>query len=181
MDYIKEYIKHNNFSLFKTHSENILLAQFDSRGFHFTDEANKSYSQIKNQPHLYVAFGTKALYIGKSFQAGGRWKRAHYYHLGILAHEVLKTCNPKDQHHGHWIDAWMYRESFTVGSNCNSIVLKQDVRISFIPFNVYSDIEFNILSKDNIKEINKSFEKQLIKSFQNGEDDINLLNIQNNN
>ncbi len=59
----------------------------------------------------------------------------------------------------------------------NSIILKQDVRISFIPFNIYSDQDINIISKERIREINQTFEKQLIKSYKN--DSINLLNIQN--
>lgn len=177
MKKIKEYITKNNFSLFRTDNNNKLSAQFDSRGFHFSENASTFYSTIKNDPHLYVAFGNNAFYIGKSFQSGGRWKRSHYYHLGILAHEILKTCKTDDQYHGHWVDAWMYRETFTIKSDGYSIALKQDVRISFIPFSLYSNKDFKTLSKNEIKEINKSIEKQLIESY--GDDDINLLNIQN--
>ncbi len=177
MDKIKEYVSNNNYSLFKTKLKNKLLAEFDTRGFYFSEVAEKFYKKIKNQPHLYVAFGNNSFYIGKSFQVGGRWKRSHYYHLGILAHEIIRTCKPKDQPLGHWIDAWMKRDSLTMGTMHNSIILKQDVRISFIPFNIYSDQDINIISKERIREINQTFEKQLIKSYKN--DSINLLNIQN--
>lgn len=177
MEQIKEYITKNNFSLFKTNSNDKLSAQFDSRGFHFSEDANTFYSTTKNDPHLYVAFGNNSFYIGKSFQTGGRWKRSHYYHLGILAHEILKTCKIDDQYHGHWVDAWMDRETFTIESDVYSIALKQDVRISFIPFSLYSNKDFKKLSKKEIQEINKSIEKQLIESY--GNDDIELLNIQN--
>ena len=177
MKQIKEYILNNNFSLFKSNSEDKLLVQFDNRGFYFSEDANQIYSTIKNYPHLYVAFGNNAYYIGKSFQSGGRWKRSHYYHLGILAYEILKTCKIKDQYHGHWVDAWMHRESITRESDGYSIALKQEVRISFIPFSLYSNKEFGELTKKEIQEINKSIEKELIQSY--GDDDIDLLNIQN--
>jgi len=177
MNNLKEYVANNNCSIFKTHSKNNLLAQFDIKGFYFADSAMKFYEKIKNQPHLYVAFGNNYIYIGKSFQVGGRWKRSHYYHLGILAHEILKTCKPKDQPHGHWIDAWMFRDSLKLETSSHSILLKQDIRISFIPFNIYSDQDFNTSPKEKIRDINKIIEKQLIKSYKN--DPINLLNIQN--
>jgi len=177
MEQIKEYIKKNNFSLFKTDSSDKLSAQFDSRGFHFSEDANTFYNTIKNYPHLYVAFGNNSFYIGKSFQSGGRWKRSHYYHLGIMAHEILKTSKTDDQYHGHWVDAWMFRETFTIQSHGYSITLKQDIRISFIPFSLYSNKDFKTLSKNEIQAINKSKEKQLIESY--GDDDIDLLNIQN--
>jgi hypothetical protein len=177
MKQIKDYIRNNNFSLFKTNSQNKLIAQFDSRGFHFSDDAKYFYTTIKNDPHLYVAFGNNAFYIGKSFQLGGRWKRSHYYHLGILAYEILNTCKITDQYHGHWVDAWMYRDSFKIEQDAYSIALKQEVRISFIPFRVYSKKDFRSLSKNEIKEINKSIEKKLIESYD--DEDIELLNVQN--
>ena len=157
MEQIKEYITKNNFSLFKTDSNDKLSAQFDSRGFHFSQDASTFYSTIKNDPHLYVAFGNNSFYIGKSFQSGGRWKRSQYYHLGILAHEILKTCKTDDQYHGHWVDAWMYRETFTIESDVYSIALKQDVRISFIPFSLYSNKDFKITYYSNLWLILKSF------------------------
>lgn len=177
MKQIKEYITNNNFSLFKTDSNNKLSAQFDNKGFYFSEVANKFYSTIKDEPHLYVAFGNNSFYIGKSFQKGGRWKRSHYYHLGILAHEILKTCKSDDQNHSHWVDAWMIKDKFKIKSDGYSIALKQDVRISFIPFNLYSNKDFKNLTKKEIQDVNKSIEKLLIKSY--GDDDINLLNIQN--
>ena len=176
MDRIKEYVSNNNVPLFKTHNENPLLAFFDNKGFYFSESAELEYNQIKNQPHLYVANGNDSYYIGKSFQKGGRWKRSHYYHLGILAHEILNTCKPMDQRHGNWVDSWMQRDSFTSGILPHKIMLQQEIRISFIPFEFYSNQDYNTLAKAEIRKINTSIEKQLIQSYR--DDEINLLNVQ---
>ena len=71
----------------------------------------------------------------------------------------------------------MYRESFKIERDTYSIALKQEVRISFIPFSFYSNKDYKSLSKNEIQEINKSIEKQLVESY--GDDEIELLNIQN--
>lgn len=180
MQLIKNYVSGNSTILFKHHHENNHLAFFDNKGFFFTDETQNIYNQIKNQPHLYVAWTNHAngyYYIGKSFQNGGRWKRQHAYHLGTLAHHLLNTIRYDDQNHAHWIEHWMNTATINaIGANNFSISLQNIVCISFIPFEIYSNQNFINLEKSDIRKINTETEYQLIKAYQS--DNMTLLNIQ---
>jgi cytoplasmic iron level regulating protein YaaA (DUF328/UPF0246 family) len=184
---IKEYIKANSTLLFKHSESNSLHAIFDKKGFEFTKDAEIKYKQIKNKPHVYVAWTEGFLgycYIGKSNQPGGRWKKSHAYHLGTLAHQLFDNLQSDDQNHGHWIAHWMKSDTMTKISEKNySIELRSQVFICFIPFEIYlnrySDLlNSQDLSLQEIKNINTNFELELIQFFKN--EKINLLNVQNN-
>jgi hypothetical protein len=180
MRIIKEYVRNNSSLLFNHEESDTILALFDQKGFSFTPEAQNNYNQIRHEPHLYVAWRKNEYnYIGKSFQAGGRWKRSHAYHLGTLAHDLLGTIRYDDQNHAHWIEHWMNRDTVEFGDNQHSIELEEEVFICFIPFSMYSELQYNTLEKAEIKRINKISEKQLTQSYL--QDGISLLNVQNNN
>lgn len=182
MKLIKNYVKENYSLLFQHQKDNQIEAIFDKKGFSFTAEAQNHYNAIKNKPHLYVAWTNQEkgyYYIGKSFQAGGRWKRQHAYHLGTLAHHLLDTIRYDDQNHAHWIVHWMKdKTKVEIDSNLYSIELKKEVYISFIPFVVYSNQDFNTVTKAEIRKINTNIERQLIQSYL--DDNIIVLNIQHN-
>lgn len=182
MQLIKNYIQQNYSLLFHHQPNNILTAIFDIKGFRFTVDAQNNYNLIKNQPHLYVAWTNNVngyYYIAKSFQSGGRWKRQHAYHLGILAHHLLDTIRYDDQNHAHWIERWMDKETLeNIDDNLFSIKLNEEVYISFIPFDIYSDNDFNTLDRNEIRHINSTVERQLIQSYRY--DNKILLNVQHN-
>lgn len=182
MQIIKNYVSENSVLLFKHEANNQRIALFDSKGFHFTEEAQILYNQIKNQPHLYVAWTNNHqgnFYVGKSFQNGGRWKRQHAYHLGTLAFHLLNTIRYDDQNHSHWIERWMNTNTMNnIAEGLFSVELKDPVYISFIPFHIYSNEIFNNLNKYEIQKTNKHVETLLIESFI--ADNIQLLNIQKN-
>jgi hypothetical protein len=180
MDIIKNYVRNNSQTLFKN-VDTINNVVFDNRGFYFSKEAQIVYNQIKDLPHLYVAWTESRegfYYVGKSFQNGGRWKRSHAYHLGTLTHHLLDTIRYDDQNHQHWIDNWMQIETLNLGNNEHFIQLHQEVKICFIPFKLYSGQGFNTLDKNEIRPINKKIEEDLIKSYL--ADGLKLLNVQNN-
>lgn len=182
MQIIKNYVRENSNLLFEHQPENNQLIIFDSKGFFFSAETQAVYNQIKNQPHLYVAWTESRkghYYVGKSFQSGGRWKRQHAYHLGTLAHHLHNSIRYDDQNHVHWIEHWMNSDSMKAfDENTYTIELKKSVYICFIPFEHYSNQDYNTLQKIEIREINTNIEKQLIQSYRN--DNIHLLNVQNN-
>lgn len=182
MQTIKNYARDNFSLLFQHQPNNTLKSIFDNKGFYFSVDAQNIYSQIKNQPHLYVAWTNNEngnYYVGKSFQSGGRWKRQHAYHLGTLAHHLLNTIRYDDQNHAHWIENWMNIDSLeNIDNNLFTVDLKEEIYISFIPFSIYSNQELNTLEKTEIRKINTNIESQLIQSYR--EDNIILLNVQNN-
>lgn len=180
MDYIIQFVEKNSEILFRYLDNNKNLISFDKKGFHFTNEAQIKYNEIKNEPHLYVAFSDDGVYyIGKSFQRGGRWKRQHAYHLGTLAHYLLNTMRYDDQNHQHWIDHWMKPETINeIIPNEYTMLLKSIVRISFIPFQLYAQKDFKILDKLSIRKINSDYEKKLIEYCKSR--NTKLLNVQNN-
>ncbi|MFN5418723.1 MAG: hypothetical protein ACK487_00095 [Sphingomonadales bacterium] len=173
-----KYVKLNSVPLFKTAETDSLLASFDKRGFYFSSEAKEIYHTIKNLPHLYVAYGNKHYYIGKSFQTGGRWKRSHYYHLGTLAHEIHGTNKQNEHSHTLWIDSWMERKSVKFNIDQSSIRLKDEIKVSFIPFSIYTNQDYKILINSEIRAINKESESKLIEAYSHT--DITLLNAQLN-
>ena len=136
MQSIKKYVTENSTLLFSHLENNTRIALFDNKGFSFSSNTQNRYNQIKNEPHLYVAFTNNEngfFYIGKSFQKGGRWKRQHAYHLGTLAHHLLNTIRYDDQNHEHWIEHWMNRKTIkNIVGNKFSVELKEEVFITFI-------------------------------------------------
>ena len=130
-----EWALANPVPLFRTSKDDSLIAIFDKRGFFFSEEAERVYKEIKSKPHIYAArFASEdVIYIGKSNQTGGRWKRSHYYHLGCLAYEILGTTYPKDQKHDHWVRSWFKIETVTKTQteSRHHIPMRQIVVISF--------------------------------------------------
>lgn len=180
MKNVKKYVKNNSQTLFKS-VDTINNIVFDNRGFLFSDKAQSKYNKICDLPHIYVAWvdGKDGFfYIGESFQKGGRWRRSHAYHLGTLAYHLLNTMKSYDQNHQHWIDSWMKTETLNLGSNEHFIQLIKEVKICFIPFEIYSEMELSKLDSTEIREINKKIETTLIQSYLN--DGFKLLNVQNN-
>lgn len=177
-----EFISNNSSILFKKSGDKVEYAVFDSKGFWFEPTTQNRYDQIKDEPHLYIAFDKSEngfFYVGKSFQKGGRWKRSHAYHLGTLAHHLLDTLRYDDQNHQHWIDAWMDAQSKDIiNNNLYKIRLKQEVYITFIPFKLYSNIDFYNLQPKEIKSHNHHAEGQIIDWFLTLSK--NLLNVQRN-
>jgi hypothetical protein len=172
-----KFVRSNSKPLFRTSTENNLLASFDDKGFQLSDEAKLVYSNIKNDPHLYVAFGSEWYYIGESFQSGGRWKRGHAYHLGTLAHELLGTKNTKEQNHSHWNQSWMDMTTLQKSENGHSIMLKSEVQITFIPFALYGgSVEVSTSPKKKVKSINHNKQNELISLY--SQLGYNLLNVQ---
>lgn len=183
MDYsqIYEFIISNSSLLFKHENQNPLKAIFDKKGFFLSYEAEQKYNIIKNKPHIYFAWSEsfKEIYVGKSFQKGGRWKRGHSYHLGTLTYHLLNKLKPYDQNHQHWIDKWMCVETFKEISETEfEIILKNQILITFLPFEMYHSIDPDNLTKKDIKKINKEQEEKFIHFFQ--EKGFSLLNIQLN-
>lgn len=121
--------------LFKTAEDDPLIAIFDNKGFYFSSDAERTYKKIRSEPHIYAARAEPCnhLYFGISNQAGGRWKRAHAYHLGTLAYEILGTKRYDDQNHKHWLESWFDVESFKQHSKgpIYQIRMKKLVVISF--------------------------------------------------
>lgn len=177
---IKNYIENNSSILFKTSDKNNIKAVFDNRGFWFHEVTQPNYDTIKSQPHIYVAFNKYGYYVGISNQSGGRWKRQHAYHLGTLAHHLIGTLRYDDQNHLHWIEAWMKIGSLKLDPIQNTILLKEEVYISFIPFKLYSGfnnhhIGNSLPPKNIIRKINNEFESALIQSLK--DDGKTLLNV----
>lgn len=175
------YVHENSVPLFMCDQEIPLRAKFDDKGFFFSDQAADIYATIKHSPHLYVAFTENPngnVYVGKSFQNGGRWKRSHAYHLGTLAYHLLDTIRYDDQNHLHWIENWTIFDTVNIAELPYSVLLQKPVRVAFIPFEAYSRHPINALSRAEIKRINKAAEIELIDIFNNAE--FNLLNVQNN-
>ncbi len=160
---LNKNIQENSVLLFKCDEANPLNAIFDNKGFHLSAEAQNKYDRIKNKPHLYVAF-TKGkqgfYYVGKSFQKGGRWKRQHAYHMGTLAYHILESIRYDDQNHSHWIDKWMDVNSKQIFDLPFSILLKEPVFITFVPFEKYSTQKLTELSKTEIREIQSNAESE---------------------
>ena len=180
MNVLKNYVTNNSKTLFRS-NKIITNAVFDNSGFFFSDSAQLEYNLIKDLPHLYVAWtdGENGfIYIGKSFQPGGRWKRHHAYHLGTLAYHLLGTINNYDQNHQHWIDNWMDINTLNLGNNIHYIQLFKEVKICFIPFKFYSKENHLSLNKTQIRAVNKKTEEELIKSYLL--DGYVLLNKQHN-
>ncbi len=68
MDKIKEYVSNNNYSLFKTKLKNKLLAEFDTRGFYFSEVAEKFYKKLKTS-HIYMSHsGITPFTLGNHFR-----------------------------------------------------------------------------------------------------------------
>lgn len=178
---IFNYVQRKATKLFRTQNGNDLKAIFDKTGFWFDEQTEIIYNQIKNIPHIYVAFTRNKnghYYIGISNQKGGRWKRSHAYHLGTLSYHLLDTIQADDQNHQHWIDNWMDAETVELNIDIKTIMLKEQVYIAFIPFDFYSDLKnwrHNPPSKIIINEINKKVERDLIKFYS---ERFDLLNIQ---
>jgi hypothetical protein len=177
---VKNYIENNSSILFKTSDEKNVKAVFDNRGFWFHEVTQPYYDIIKSQPHIYVAFNKHGYYVGISDQSGGRWKRQHAYHLGTLAHHLMGTLKSNDQNHLHWIEAWMKIGSLKLDPIQNTILLKEEVYISFIPFKLYSGfnnhhIGNSLPPKNIIRKINNEFETALIQSLK--DDGKTMLNV----
>lgn len=173
------YIAENSVPLFETLQDYPLKAIFDEKGFFLSGVAQIKYRKVRSEPHLYIAFvkntnGTT--YIGKSYQSGGRWKRSHAYHLGTLAHHMNNTIRYDDQNHSHWIDAWMNLDSIRRTGVNNTIDLKSEVLVVFIPFEIYSVNSYKGLTKEDIKALNHSVEGQLITEY--SVRNVGLLNVQ---
>jgi hypothetical protein len=177
---VKNYIENNSSILFKTNDEKNVKAVFDNRGFWFHEVTQPYYDIIKSQPHIYVAYNKHGYYVGISDQSGGRWKRQHAYHLGTLAHHLMGTISSNDQNHLHWIEAWMKIGSLKLDPIQNTILLKEEVYISFIPFKLYSGfnnhhIGNSLPPKNIIRKINNEFETALIQSLK--DDGKTMLNV----
>lgn len=180
MNKIKNYVKNNSQTLFKS-VDTMNNIVFDNRGFLFSDKAQAKYNEICDLPHIYVAWVDSKdgfFYIGESFQKGGRWRRSHAYHLGTLAYHLLNTMKSYDQNHQHWIDSWMKTETIKLGQSEHFIQLKKEVKICFIPFEIYSEIQSSNLDNSEIRGINGKIEATLIQSYLT--DGFKLLNVQNN-
>jgi hypothetical protein len=125
----------NPVPLFKTNKHDRLIAIFDDEGFYFSSDAEEIYKKVKSKPHIYTARSESGnyLYFGISNQRGGRWKRAPFYHLGTLAHEILGTKRRDDQNHKHWVEAWFDMEGFKQfqKNSMYQIRMKRLVVISF--------------------------------------------------
>jgi len=125
----------NPVPLFKTTKHDPLTAIFDDKGFNLSSDAEKIYEKVKSKPHIYTARleSGNYLYFGISNQRGGRWKRAHAYHLCTLAYEILGTTRYDGQNHKHWVEAWFDMNSFKQyhSDSMYQIRMKQFVVISF--------------------------------------------------
>jgi len=120
--------------LFRTLPNASNKAVFDGKGFFLLAEAERVYGSICSEPHIYIARlqGGRYPYIGRSLQACGRWKRAHPYHLGGLAHELLGTTRYDDQRsHRLWIGKWFRKETMSQTSSGFAIEMVEPVVISF--------------------------------------------------
>ena len=178
---IDEFIKKNSFKLFHTIENDNLTALFDKRGFWFDKITKIEYQKIMSKPHIYIAFSDNKngyIYVGISNQTRGRWQRGHSYHLGTLAHTILRTKNSYDQNHDQWVSCWMKLETININEKIHSITLKNQIYISFIPFEFYMN---DIIVNDCFthKEINLEIEKRLIQFYKKR--GFNLLNIKHSN
>jgi hypothetical protein len=129
--------------LFKTDPTNPLVAVFDAKGFFLSAEAEKVYNQkldkdgrkirLKNLPHIYTARTATGnnFYFGISKQCGGRWKRAHAYHLGTLAYQMLGTTRYDDQDHSGWLALWFELGSFQSTTGGYTVRMKEQLVFSF--------------------------------------------------
>ncbi len=122
----------NPLPLFKTATDDPLVAVFDDKGFFLSEEAQRVYDRIKSLPHIYVARlePENAHYFGISNQSGGRWKRSHAYHLGGLAYEILGTKRYDDQDHSSWVRAWFEPFQRERRGPHHTIRMKEEVVIS---------------------------------------------------
>jgi hypothetical protein len=181
MEHLKDFIYKNSHQLFKTTEGLKYEAVFDNRGFFFEPNTEEIYKMIRNAPHLYVAWTKDPkgyVYIGKSLQKGGRWKRSHAYHMGTLAHHLLGQTRSDDQNHEHWIDHWMDRSSVKISNEgLHTIGLKHEVYISFIPYELYSEFFTNEEIPSNPRAVNTIAEKMLIQAYRSGGDGVILLNV----
>ena len=121
--------------LFRTLPDASDKAVFDEKGFFLSAEAERVYGSICSEPHIYIARlqSGKHPYIGRSSHPCGRWKRAHPYHLGGLAHELLGTTRYDDQRsHGFWVEKWFRKETMCqTSSGFYAIEMVEPVVISF--------------------------------------------------
>lgn len=179
MERLKKFVAENSATLFMATDRNDGTIIFDNRGFFFSLNAEERYRLIRNEPHLYVAWTDSPngyYYVGKSNQKGGRWKRGHAYHLGTLAFHLLDTARYDDQNHQHWIDNWMNQETCqNLGNNQYSISLNWNVKIAFVPFNLYENRPWSNLPSSVIRQVNTDNERDLIKSYRN--DGWVMLNV----
>lgn len=120
-------------SLFRTATEDPLLAIFDEKGFFLSQEAQQVYNRVKSLPHIYVARleSESTYYFGISNQPGGRWKRSHAYHLGGLAYEILGTRRYDDQDHSNWVRRWFEPFEPRHHGSYYVIRMKEKIIISF--------------------------------------------------
>ena len=167
-------IQYTSVPLFKSDHPDNDYAIFDDKGFFLSNQAEEIYKKIKDKPHIYIAYGNDWYYVGKSNQKGGRWKRAHYYHLGGLAHEINNSIRSDEQRHHHWVDAWMDKNEILKIDNLKKIRLHSRVYIKFLEFNEYADVIDGI----NVRELNTRKEKEIINILR--KQNCKLLNIQNN-
>jgi hypothetical protein len=178
---IDEYIRKNSFKLFHTNENDSLIALFDKRGFWFDKKTNVEYKKIMSKPHLYIAFSKNKegyIYIGMSNQNRGRWQRGHSYHLGTLAHTILGTTKSYDQDHKNWVNSWMRIDTLIMNDKVHSIELKNELYISFIPFELYEKEVNNISTNFTNKEVNEIIEEKLIHFYKKR--GYNLLNVNHN-
>ena len=136
MDEKFEEILENKCLLFRSSEKDSKKLYFDSKGFYLSNEANEQNEQMKDQPHVYLAWSkdeTGHFYVGKSFHKGGKWKRQQAYHLGALAQVILGTNNKKDSTHEAWVVHWFQKDTLEkIQEDLYSIMLKEDVYISFV-------------------------------------------------
>jgi hypothetical protein len=162
---IINFVDNESIPLFRTIGGNNLLAVFDNRGFFLSQQAQEVYDKLKHEPHLYVATGNGYFYVGKSFQLYGRWRRSNAYHLRALTHELLGS-NYKDHRHAHWNRAWMDLATMRLSDEGHSIMLISEVRITFIPFKIYSGgLNFCDMPKADVKILNHNIERDLIQFY----------------
>jgi hypothetical protein len=119
----------------RTANNDSMLALFDKKGFFLSSSAKTAYDSIKNSPHIYVLrlMSDDEIYFGKSNQPGGRLKRSHAYHLGGLAHELLRTTRYDDQRaHSFWIPAWFEINTLGKQEPYFAIRMREPVVASFM-------------------------------------------------
>lgn len=176
---LKEYVKNNSTLLFHHNDKDTRTAIFDRQGFNFTAETQAIYDEIKDQPHLYVAWTKHAsgyYYIGNSFQEGGMWQKSDPYHLGKLAYHLLNPTRKDEKNIIHWVEPWIDASTKkNIDENTFSVALREEVYISFIPFDIYFGETNDDLSKE---KLNSLFKTLLIQAYR--DDNITLLNVKDN-
>ena len=75
----------------------------------------------------------------------------------------------------HWIECWMNNHTLTLSSEVNSIALRQQIFITFLPFRTYTGKEFNELIRKEVIVLNHQFEQALIGALSSK--GILLLNV----